>query len=108
MAKMPLDLYRSGNAAGPGMERVRPKDVKLTQQNGVDWIYPNSGGVSTFEQRFWPARKWWLLPKGTDFSDLLVIRNDHRIHWVWEPAQGMEFAEYARLLNSLNVGFIPA
>ncbi|MGH7112706.1 MAG: hypothetical protein ACREFK_20075, partial [Stellaceae bacterium] len=103
-----LDLYRSGNSMGPRMEHVRPKDVKLTQQNGVDWIYPNSGGVSTFEQRFWRARKWRLLPHGTDFSDLLVVWKDHGIHWVWEPAQGMEFAEYVRLLSGLNAGFIPA
>jgi hypothetical protein len=90
----PVDLYRAGNAAGPRMDRLRPIDIPVIQQNGVDWVTPLSGGVSTNEQRLAPARAWWLLPSGTIFNALLVVRNDHGSHWVWEPAQGMELAEF--------------
>jgi hypothetical protein len=102
----PVDLYRAGNAAGPRMDRLRPIDIPVIQQNGVDWVIPLSGGVSTNEQRLAPVRAWWLLPRGTIFSTLLAVRNDHGSHWVWEPAQSMELAEFLRLLASLNGEFV--
>ncbi len=100
-----MDLYRVGNAAGPRMDRVRPIDIAVVQQHGVDWVHPLSGGVSTYEYRFRPAGAWWLIPRGTLFSDRLVVRNDHGSHWVWEPAQSMELREYLRLLAHLNAEF---
>jgi hypothetical protein len=105
----PVDLYRAGNATGPRMDHVRPnRDIAVTQQNGVDWVHPLSGGISTREQPYWAFRGWWRIPKGTAFSDLLTVRNDHGDHWSWEPARSMELAEYVRLLEGLNKEFVPA
>jgi len=109
MAVTTVDLYRAGNATGPRMDHVRPnRDIIVAHQNGVDWVRPVTGGVSTRERTFWPHRGWWRLPKATPFSNLLTARNDHDDHWVWEPAQDMEFAEYVRLLAGLNREFVPA
>ena len=106
MGITPIDLYRAGNAQGPRMDHVRPIDIAVVQQHGVDWVNPLSGGASTHEHRFRPARAWWLIPKGTVFSDGLVVRNDHGAHWVWEPARSMELREYLRLLADLNAEFL--
>ena len=105
MGVTPVDLYRSGNAAGPRMDRIRPTDIQIIQKNAVDWVDPATGGISTFDQQIWAARTWWMIPKGTAFSDLLVVRNDHGSHWLWEPAQAMELAEYRKLLADLNAEF---
>ena len=104
-----MDLFRAGNAAGPRMDHVRPnRDIIVVQQNGMDWVAPLSGGISTREKPYWPFRGWWRIPQGRPFSDLLTVRNDHGDHWIWEPAMGMELAEYVRLLASLNAEFVPA
>ena len=109
MGTTPIDLYRAGNTTGPRMDHVRPnRDIIVLQQNGVDWVSPLSGGVSTRERVYWPFRSWWRVPKGTAFTDLLTLRNDHGDHWIWEPTQGMEFAEYLRLLETLNGELFPA
>lgn len=109
MGITPVDLYRAGNATGPKMDHVRPnRDIAVIQQNGVAWVNPSSGGVSTRERMHWRFQGWWRIPKGTAFSDLLTVRNDHGDHWSWEPAQSMELAEYVRLLAALNGEFAPA
>jgi hypothetical protein len=90
------------------MDHVRAnRDIIVTQQNGVDWVNPLCGGISTRERQHWPFGAWWRIPQGTPFSDSLTVRNDHGDHWVWEPAQGMELAEYVRLLANLNGSFVP-
>jgi hypothetical protein len=107
MGVTPVDLYRAGNSTGPRMDHVRRnRDIAVIQQNGVDWVNPQQGGVSTRERIYWPAPHWWRILQNTSFTDLLVVRKDHSGHWVWEPSQGMEFAEYVRLLATLNGEFI--
>jgi len=102
-----VDLYRAGNSTGPRMDHVRPnRDIVVIRRNGVDWVNPQQGGVSTQESIYWPARHWWRIAQGTPFTDLLGVRKDHGNHWVWEPAQGTELAEYVRLLATLNVEFV--
>ena len=91
-----------GNRGSPRMDHIRPRDIVVTQQNGVDWVDPQQGGISTTEIPYWPAPHWWQILRGTPFTDLLVVRKDHSGHWVWEPAQGMELAEYKRLLRTLQ------
>jgi hypothetical protein len=109
MGTTPVDLYRAGNATGPKMDHVRPnRDIVVIQQNGVDWVNPLCGGISTRERMYWQFRCWWRIDKGTSFSDLLAVRNDHGDHWNWEPAQGMSLADYVRLLVNLNGEFVPA
>lgn len=90
------------------MEHVRPKDALVVQQNGMDWLNPLSGGPSTFDHKFLRSNHWWMIPQGRDFSALLTVRNDHGRHWVWEPAQGMELAQFIALLTDLNQEFVPA
>lgn len=106
MGVTPVDLYRAGNAMSPKMDNVRPKDIVIVQQNGIPWVNPSSGGISTRQSKHWNFRCWWMIPQGTLFDDRLTVRNDHGNHWVWEPTQGMELAEYVRLLTSLNGLFI--
>jgi hypothetical protein len=106
MGVTPVDLYRAGNSTGPRMDRVRPTDIVVIQQHGVDWVNPQQGGVSTREAIYWPSRHWWRILQGTSFTDFLVLRKDHGDHWLWEPARGMEFAEYVRLLATLNKEFM--
>ena len=109
MGITPVDLYRAGNAAGPRMDHVRPNhDIVVVQRNGGDWVDPLCGGASTHERKPWPHGTWWKIPKGTPFTDLLTVRNDHGTHWSWEPAQSMEFSEYVRLLVTLNGEFVRA
>ena len=109
MGITPVDLYRAGNAAGPRMDHVRPnRDIVVVLQGGAAWVNPLCGGISTREKTYWVFRWWWRIPRGTAFSDRLTVRNDHGDHWNWEPTQGMEFAEYLRLLAALNGEFVPA
>jgi hypothetical protein len=108
MGVTPVDLYRAGNSTGPRMDHVRPnRDIVVVKQHGVDWVDVQQGGISTRERTYWPHRGWWRIPQGTPFTNFLVVRNDHGDHWVWEPAQGMELAEYVRLLATLNKEFLP-
>ena len=100
-----VDLYRAGNSTGPRMDHVRPTDIVITQRNGVDWVNPQQGGVSTREQIYWPARHWWRIPQGTPFTDLLTLRRDHADHL---PARPMELSEYVQLLANLNKEFVHA
>jgi hypothetical protein len=85
------------------MDHVRPKDiVRVTDPQGVVWVNPLGGGISTRDRKVAAFRWWWVIPQGISFDNRLTIRNDHDGHWVWEPTQGMEFAQYVQLLATLN------
>lgn len=90
------------------MDKLKPTDIVVVQQNGTDWVDPSSGGPSTQGAKVWPARHWWVIPQGRPFSDSLNVRNDHGTHWVWEPAIGMELAQFIQLLAELNKEFVRA
>lgn len=103
----PVDLYRSGNGANARMDNVRPGDITVYQMNGVDWVQAKAGdGISTPEASK-SRGKWWHLPKGTPFSNLLLVRNDYTGHWAWEPIKDMPLADYKSALAALHQHFSP-
>jgi hypothetical protein len=106
-----LDLYRIGNAAGPGLDSVRTGiDISVISVDGVDWVEgtPN-GGASTRSSTYAlrrPSSRWWRLPAGSPYSSLLIVRNDHGSHWLIEPANTMPHDGYRDLLWGLNGLFV--
>ena len=106
MAATSVDLFRARNAGGPRLDHIRRnRDVEAFQRNGVEWVRAGAGGVSTFTSPKPWGGIWWRLPAGTVYDDLLLVYNDHGDHWVWEPAQDMEFDRYIALLAALNPEF---
>jgi hypothetical protein len=63
-------------------------------------------GVSTFSRITKLSGKWWWLPKGTAYSDdLLIVVNDQGHHFAWQPARDMTLSEFQTALGALNREF---
>jgi hypothetical protein len=111
MQRTTIDLYRIGTQAVVDLSAVRPGiDVTLYPRNGVNWVYATpSGGASTTELP-WKLRRttsrWWRLPAGSPYDDLLVIRNDQGRHWLWEAAINMPFDDYRAMLSAVSQFFV--
>jgi hypothetical protein len=107
MAKTPCDLFRAGNKSGPRMDYVRPADITIFKQNGMDYARARGGGVSTYTSKD-PTLggTWWVLPQGTDYDDkLLFLKDDGTGHVEWEPNQDMPVTGYVAILATLNGKF---
>jgi RHS repeat-associated protein len=98
--KLPVDLFRQGNASSPRVDNVRiGKDVNLDENNNIC-----AGGISSFEYRTQPG-KWWNLPKDTELPEGLQVRKDDPndpYHWSFEPSRPMTVDEYIQLLQSIS------
>lgn len=102
----PVDLYRDGNTTNARMDHVRSKDAQTYfDSNGVEWVKANSGrGISTSDVPR-PFGKQWFLAAGHPVPPGLIVRNDRRNHWQWEPAQDMPMVTYKTALASLHPFF---
>lgn len=106
-----LDLFRIGDATGPGLDMVWPGphvSVKLVDGFNLAEGSPN-GGASTRSSIYALRRassRWWRLPAGSKYSSRLIVRNDHGSHWLIEPATGMRLDAYEDLLRTLNGLFV--
>ena len=80
------------------------KDIVTYSKSGIDWVVALSGGVSTFSVQGY-GKNWWLLPAGFDYSDELVVVNDHGNHYSWEPKVDLPLADFIGLLGSVEPGF---
>ena len=88
------------------MDSVRPIDVSIFMQNGVEWVSGRSGGISTFASPTPPGNgKIWRLRVGSSYSDELHLENDFADHWLWEPAHDMEMTRYRALLADVGLKF---
>jgi hypothetical protein len=107
-----VDLYRSGNASGPCMHKVRlaplPDVDHYTDVHGHVWVKAGTGGISTFET---PAPNWrgkaWRLRAGATHPASLRVWSDSPGHWLWEPANDMRLSDFCRDLESMNALFVP-
>ena len=106
MPLTPLDLFRTGNAHGPRMDRVRPVDIQIAAVTGVDWVFAGTGGISTFATRGRLSGQWWKLGAGFDYGSLLLVWNDHGGHWLWEPIRDMLLDDFRSALCATHVGFV--
>ena len=105
MAWTTTDLDRRGNASGPRMTHVRVgKDVTVFRRDGVDWVQARSGGVSTFSAPGF-GTLWWELPAGYEYSDDLIVVNDHGGHFSWEPRIDLPLTEFVALLAFVEPAF---
>ena len=109
MAVTATDLYRMGNAAGPRLDYVRPKDVTTFSLHGDEWVQVGPWGVSASSVKRAFGGPWWMLPAGTQYDDkLIVIWNNHGNHWLFGPAFSMPLTSYKAALSALNANFIRA
>lgn len=104
MPETPVDLYRMGNANSPRLDRVRPQDVSIYEENGQSWVMPNSGGISTFSVQG-KGKNWWKLDRGTEIPFELTLINDHDNHWAWEPSSIMPLEQYETALRLMGEQF---
>ena len=51
-------------------------------------------------------KAWFRLPAGMDIGPLLLVRNDHDDHWLWEPAHDMKLTDFVDALARVNANFI--
>ena len=110
MGFTPLDLYRIGDASGPGLDQVIfGHDVVVYQISGQNWVKGSpQGGASTRSLTYRlkkPTSRWWHLPLGSHYPDTLTIRKDHGTHWLWEPSKDMLVSDYLRALTLMSRSF---
>lgn len=112
MGTTSIDLYRSGNASGAQLDKVRNSDVDTgIDQNGDTLVLALNGkGVSTWDK---PDPTWsgkpWRLPTGSPYNDhLLLVWEDEPGHWTWAPAHDMIFGDYQAALSQVSVMFVRA
>lgn len=112
MGKTPEDLYRSGNATSPNLDRVRitgpDRDVDhYADQSGQVWVEANGKGVSTSTA---PDPSWrgrpWRLPAGSSYPDELLVWPDEPGHYAWVPARDMRLEDYKAALALAGKGFV--
>lgn len=111
MKRTTIELHRIGTSLAGDLSTVRAGvDIVVYPNNGTDWVLgtPN-GGASTTAMR-WKLResasRWWRLPVGTPYDDLLIIRNDRGNHWLWEPAADMPLTDYRAMLTAVSQFFV--
>ena len=102
----PVGLYRFGNSANAKMDNVRPQDATIYPGPGrVDWVKANSGrGISCSSVPYPSGKQWWLAP-GSPIPSVLVLVNNRRNHWQWEPANDMPLADFKVALASTHPFF---
>jgi hypothetical protein len=106
MGTTPKALYRRGNATVPRIDNVRPSDIAIISQTGVDWVRSRSGGVSCFDYTPPPGTgRIWYLPAGASYPDELYLRDDGNGHWNWEPEIDMTLADFKALLAAVGRNF---
>jgi hypothetical protein len=112
-SRMPVDLFRLGNAQGPRLDNVRSRDVEFVEEtmpNGVARVMVKPlGGISTFD-RINPRLRgsnWWRLPAGTVIPPALLVTFDRRdpqtgiAHYLIRPISYMSLAEFLDALRAL-------
>jgi len=113
MGNTTLDLYRSGNSGGAGLERVRTNgsnadvNVYLHQATGQEWVRADGQGASTWDtlDPSWRGKPW-RLRSGAAYPDTLVLWNDDPGHWTWAPAADMPLADYQKALAVVSAKFV--
>jgi hypothetical protein len=108
-----LDLFRSGNAGGAGLDRVRISgqdpdvDTYADPTTGAIWVQANGKGASTLDA---PDPTWtgkaWRLPSGSPYPDVLIVWNDDPGHWAWSPTIDMPLSDYLNALGAANALFV--
>jgi hypothetical protein len=106
MGTTPKPLYRRGNATIPRMDNVRPQDITVSSNGGVDWVLRHSGGVSCFDYTPPPGTgRIWCLRAAIAYSDELYLRDDQNGHWNWEPENDMALTDFKALLAAVGRNF---
>jgi hypothetical protein len=112
MGTTSIDLYRSGNASGAQLDKVRISEVDTrTDPNGDTWVLAINGkGVSTWDSLdpTWRGKPW-RLPASSPYDDhLLLVWEDEPGHWTWAPAHDMILGDYQVALSQVSVLFVKA
>ncbi|HXQ52301.1 MAG TPA: hypothetical protein VN802_14495 [Stellaceae bacterium] len=116
MGTTPIDLYRAGDAIGPGLDILKPGDAVIFQKNGVDWVRAQSHGTTSAPSGVsstavtWKLlgrnSRWWKLSAGMQYPAELDVFQDHGNHWVWVPVRDMPLSDYVAALATLNPSFV--
>jgi hypothetical protein len=102
----PVDLFRSGNTTSPRMDNVRVQDITQVTLDGVVYVKPATGGISTSTTAASLSPTVWKIPKGTSFPDTIRLNNDKPGHYAWEPASQMKLTDFTSLMSALNSKFV--
>jgi len=108
-----IELFRSGNATSARLPDVRINganadvDIYVDPATGVEWVRANGKGASTSDSvdRSWTG-KIWRLPAGAAYPTTLLVFEDDPGHWVWEPTNDMQLADYRAELATVNALFV--
>ena len=111
--RVPVDLFRMGNASGPRLDAVRPRDVDIVDHRFSDGstkqMVRSEGGISTFDavNPRLKGDKWWRIPAGTELPDSIHVVMDRRdprtkiAHYSLRPARYMPLLEFIEGLREL-------
>ena len=103
--KLPPDLYRSGNAKGPMVDKVRvfgdPRYKRFDVHPDEDGNICPGEGISTFD-KMGQGKAWWRLPAGTELPEGLQFNNDTPHHWLIEPSSPMSVDAFKQLLKQIT------
>jgi RHS repeat-associated protein len=91
------DIYRGGNASGPKLGNVRPKDFPGFPEP-LQIVGP-PGGISS-QGSIGGTGPWWKFPAGSPLPEGICLVNDSGDHWLWRPATNMPLSTYIQLLQT--------
>ena len=112
--RVPVNLYRLGNASGPRLDNIRPRDVPIVEHSFGDgsttMMVRPEGGVSTFDaiNPNLKGDKWWMIPKDTPIPDTISVIRDRRdpktgiSHYSLRPKQFMSLLSFAQGIKELS------
>ncbi|WP_051108832.1 hypothetical protein [Actinomadura flavalba] len=85
------------------MDNVRQGDLTIYSVDGIDYVQPDTGGISTFAGNAPPdnRRNWWSLPAGSVIPNGLTVRNDSGNHYLWEPTWNQPLTSYQARLRAV-------
>lgn len=102
-------LYRLGNASSPLLTRIRPKEVDITEINGINIIIANNKGVSLYNKTgldLAPLTGWvWEIKANTKFPAGLKLKKDDQPegHYTLCPTRNMPVNEFVALLENVVI-----
>lgn len=101
------DLFRFGSATSSNLSKPRPKEITITEVNGVIHIVANGRGISLFNKAGMDKSRltgWvWEIKKHTSFPVGLKLIKDNSStgHHTLAPLHNMPLSQYIGLLEQV-------
>jgi hypothetical protein len=104
---IPEEIFRLGNSNSPRLSNVRPRDINITEINGITIVIANGKGISVFDKEGInesPMSGWvWRFYPNTPFPLGLKLVQDKAHHYCIAPISNMPLSKYKGLLEEMAI-----